>query len=71
MTFIAETVAIFAQNRNEAKVINENALLSEKIYRKKLTELLIKFVDFMFSDNQFVIDIRSELIIRDENTIIH
>ena len=32
---------------------------------------MIEFVDFMFSDNQFVIDIRNKLIIRDENTMIH
>ena len=71
MTFITRTVATPAQNRNEAKTINENALLSEKAYRENSTESLIEFINFIFSDDQFTIDIRSELIIRDENTMIH
>ena len=71
MTFIAEIVTTSVQNRNKTKTINENILLLKKTYREKSTESLIKFVDFMFFNDQFVINIQRELIIRDENTIIY
>ena len=71
MIFITKIVTTSAQNCNEAKAINKNVLLSEKTYREKLIESLIEFVNFMLFDNQFAIDIQSELIIRDENTMIH
>ena len=64
-------MTISAENRNEAKTIKKNALLSKKTYYEKLIESLIKFADFILSDDQFVIDIRNELIIHNENIIIH
>ena len=71
MILITKIIITFIQNRNEAKAINENVLLSKKTYREKSIESLIEFVNFIFSDDQLVIDIQSELIICNENTMIH
>ena len=70
LIMIIENVIVYASKRAAIKII-ENILLLKQIYREKSIESLKEFVDFMFFNNQFVIDIRSELIIRDENTMIH
>ena len=49
----------------------KNILLLKQTYHEKSIESLIEFIDFIFFDNQFVINIQSELITRDKNTIIH
>ena len=70
LIIITENVIIHVLKRAAAKTI-EKILLLKQIYREKSIESLIKFVDFMLSDDQFAIDIQSELIIRDKNTMIH
>ena len=70
LIMIVENVIIYALKRAAAKTI-ENILLLKQIYCKKLIESLIEFVNFMFFDDQFIINIRSELIIRDKNIMIH
>ena len=67
---IIKNVIIYALKRVVTKVI-ENILLLKQTYREKWIELLIEFVDFMLFDDQFAINIRNELIIHDENTMIH
>ena len=70
LIMITENMIIHALKRAAAKTI-ENVLLLKQTYYEESTESLIELVDFIFSDDQFVINIRSELIIRDENTMIH
>ena len=70
LIIIIENVIIHVSKRVAAKVI-KSALLLKQAYREKSVESLIELVDFIFSDDQFAIDIQSKLIIRDENTMIH
>ena len=70
LIMIIKNVIIYVLKRVAAKAI-KNVLLLKQIYREKSVESLIEFVDFMLSDDQFAINIRNELIIRDENTIIY
>ena len=70
LIIIIKNVIIYVSKRVAVKAI-ENVLLLKQIYYEKSIKLLIEFVDFMFSNDQFIIDIRSELIICDENTMIH
>ena len=67
---ITKNVIIYASKRVATKTI-KNVLLLKQAYREKSIESLIELVDFMFSDDQFIIDIQNELIIRDKNTITH
>ena len=46
-------------------------LQSEKIYHAKPIELLVNLVSSIFADNQFIVDIRNQLIIDNKNAIMH
>ena len=50
LIIITENVIIHALKRAAVKAI-ENVLLLKQVYREKSIELLIKFVDFMLSDD--------------------
>ena len=70
LIIIIENVIIHVLKRAAAKAI-ESILLLKQTYCKESIKSLIEFIDFMLSDNQFAIDIRNELIICDENIMIH
>ena len=61
---------IHVLKRAAAKAI-KNILLLKQTYYEKSIKLLIELIDFMFFDDQFVIKTQSELIIRNENIMIH
>ena len=70
LIIITKNIIIYALKRVAAKAI-ENVLLLKQIYREKSIESLIELADLMLSDDQFIIDIQNELIIRDENTMTY
>ena len=56
LIMITKNVIIYTSKRVAAKII-KNVLLLKQTYCKKLIESFIKLVDFIFFNNQFVINI--------------